>query len=79
MADECASERPHQIADREYAERRKQLRDRILLRKEMPADACRKVPINGKVIPLQNVADHSSGNHSAQMRGVHWPSPLVRL
>jgi hypothetical protein len=35
MADEHPADRPHQIADREHAECRKQLRDRILVREEV--------------------------------------------
>jgi hypothetical protein len=38
MADKRAANRPHQIAEREYAKSGKQLSDWILMREELPPD-----------------------------------------
>jgi len=71
MADEHAADRPHQIADREHAECRKQLSDWILMRKEVSADRRREVAVDRKIVPFEHVADHASGDHSAYLGGNH--------
>src|SRR5215831_17641151 len=78
MSDDYAAERPHQIADREYAKRREQLRDGVLMREELAADRRGKVSIDRKIVPFQKVTDHSRGDYSAYVRGLHiTPRPLL--
>ena len=71
MADDHAADRPHQVADREHAEYRKQLGDRILMREEVATDLCCEVTVDRKIVPFEHVADHSSRDHPAYVRGVH--------
>jgi hypothetical protein len=71
VADHHAAERPHQIAESEHPKRSQKLRDRVLVREEMPADRHREVAVDGEVVPLQGVADHAGGDDLAGLRGIH--------
>src|SRR4029077_21151661 len=50
MADQRAADRPHQIAERKHAERRKQLGYRILMREELAADCRRDIGVDRKFV-----------------------------
>jgi hypothetical protein len=78
MADQRATDRPHQIAEREHPERRKQLGDRVLVRKELAADGGREVAVHREVVPFEHVADRARGDHSKQLRGFHLSVRFVR-
>ena len=67
MADERAADRPHQIADREHAERGQKLRDRILVREEMTADGDGEIAVDRKIVPFEHVADHARDDHLARL------------
>src|SRR5262245_3470332 len=71
MADQHAADRPHQIADREYAECRKQLGDRIFVREEVTTNLYCKITVDRKIVPFEHIADHSGRNHPAYVREVH--------
>src|SRR5262245_342875 len=71
MADQHAADRPHQIADRKYAERRKQLGDRIVVRKEVATNLCWEITVDRKIVPFEHVADNSGRNHPACGRCAH--------
>jgi hypothetical protein len=79
MADYGAADGSHHIADREHAERRKKLGDRILVREEVAADGGGKIAVDGKVVSFKHVADHARGNHPARLRRIHLrlPKPLL--
>jgi hypothetical protein len=68
MADQHAADRPHQIADREHAEGRKQLSDRIVMRKEVATNLYCEIAVDCKIVPFERVADHSGRNYLAYMR-----------
>src|SRR5262249_15876751 len=78
MANDHAADRPHQITDREDAECRKQLGDRILMREEVAAYLCCEVAIDRKIVPFEYVADHSGRSHPAHVREVHLAPKAVR-
>ena len=71
MADQRASDRPHQIAERKHAERRKQLGYRILMREELAADRRREIAVDRKVVPLEHIADRTRGNDPQHLPGLH--------
>jgi len=71
MADQRASDRPHQIAERKHAERRKQLGYRILMREELAADRRREIAVDRKVVPLEHIADRAGGNDPERLSGFH--------
>jgi hypothetical protein len=75
MADHGAPDRSHHANDREHAEGRKKLGDRILVRKEMAADGGGKIAVHGKVVPFEHIADHARGDHPAWLRRIHPRSP----
>ena len=72
-----AADRPHQIADREHAEGRKKLGDRILVREEVAADRSGEVAVDREIVPFEHVADHARGDHPACLRRFH-PLPLTK-
>jgi hypothetical protein len=78
VADQRAAHRTHQVADRENAERRKELGDRVLVREELSTDRRGEVAVNCKVVPFEHVADHAGSDHFACLRGNHLPSPRRR-
>jgi hypothetical protein len=71
MADECAADRPHQVAEREHAERGQQLGDRILVREKLTADRRREIAVDRKVVPLEHIADRTGGNDPERLPGFH--------
>jgi hypothetical protein len=71
MADQRPAHRAHQVAKREYAERREQLGDRVLMRKELTADSGCEIAVDRKVVPLQHIADRTGGNDPERLRGLH--------
>ena len=71
MADQRAADRPHQIAERKHAERRKQLGDRILVREELAADRSREIAVDRKVVPFEHIADRAGGNDPERLSGFH--------
>jgi hypothetical protein len=75
VADQRAPDRPHQIAEREHAERREQLGDRVLVRKELPADLGGEIAVDREIIPFEHVADHARSDHPACARVVHLAAP----
>src|SRR5262249_32969689 len=75
VADQCAADWAHQIADREYAERGKELRDGVLVWEELTADDRREVSVDCKVVPFEHVADHAGGDDFSCLRGNHVPIP----
>lgn len=68
MADQHAADRPHQIADRKYAEYRKQLGDRIVMREEVATNLGCEITVDRKIVPFERVADHSGRDHPAYVR-----------
>jgi hypothetical protein len=71
MADQRAADRAHQIAERKHAERRKQLGNRILMRKELTADRRREIAVDREVVPLEHIADRAGGNDPERLSGFH--------
>jgi hypothetical protein len=78
MADQRAADRPHQIAEREHAEGRKELRDGILVRKEVAADRGGEIAVDREIVPFEHVADHTGGDHAPRPRGSHVVVPPNR-
>jgi hypothetical protein len=64
MADEDAADGAHQVADSEDAERRQQLRDGAFIGKKLAPDLHGKKAVDGKVVPLEHVADHARADRA---------------
>ena len=71
MANDRPADRPHQIADREHAERRQQLRGVVLARKEVLPDRADKIAVDREIVPFERVADHAGDNDLAPARWLH--------
>jgi hypothetical protein len=57
------------------------LRHRLLMRKKVSTDLGGKIAVDRKIVPFQQVADHSSGDQSTDVRGIHvaLPSPAEKF
>src|SRR6516165_6188290 len=71
MSDQYATDRPYQIADRQHAECRKQLGDRILMREELATYLRCEVTVDREIVPFEHVPNHAGRNHPAHWRGAH--------
>src|SRR5262249_11097480 len=74
-ADHHDADGPHQIAEREHAEGRKQLGHRVLVREEVMADRGGEIAVDRKVVPFEHVADQAGGDHPAHLRRIHLAFP----
>jgi len=79
MANHRAADRPHQIADREHAERRQQLRGMVLARKEMLSDRADKIAVDREILPFERVADHAGNNDLAPACGLQSADSLAAV
>jgi hypothetical protein len=71
MPDEYATDRPYQIADRQNAECRKQLGDRILMREEVTTYLHCEVTVDREIVPFEHVPDHAGRNDPARWHEAH--------
>src|SRR6185437_7089124 len=71
VTDERAPDRPQQIAYREDAERRQDLRYGILPGKEGTTDCSGKISIDRKVVPFEHIADGASHHRLAHATQSH--------
>ena len=56
------------MAHRKYAEYRKQLGDRIVMREEVATNLGCEITVDRKIVPFERVADHSGRDHLAYVR-----------
>ena len=77
MADQGAADRPHQESDREDAEGRQDLRDRVFPGKEGAADRGGEVAVNREVIPFEDVSYGAGGDDPGRITGNHSSSPAT--
>jgi hypothetical protein len=75
VANHHAADGPHQIAEREHAEGRKQLGHRVLVREEVMADRGGEIAVDRKIVPFEHVADQAGGDHPAHLRPIHLAFP----
>ena len=68
VADQDAADRPHEIADGKYSERREQLGEWALVGEKLAADLDSEEAVDGEVVPFEHVADHARADGSA----AHW-------